>query len=200
MKYLLYFFIGIDLLIGRENPFEETKIPKSMFSTKENTLKEKYFTLPSDAREIREIIIKYKTFNGSREAKIIDVNRKIDWRVPIVLSQKEKDKKKESKKKDFVEFVPFKFIKYRVSDDAVFIMTSANNTRNFMLPSPYKIILDFNYDSYFKTHKKKISKSFKVKSIATGSHDGFFRVALELVGKYDYKVEKVRNGYKITFK
>jgi len=44
-----------------------------------------------------------------------------------------------------------------------------------------------------------INKSFKTKSIATGSHSGFFRVALELVGKYKYQVTKVRNGYKITF-
>ena len=200
MKYIIYILIIISLSFSRDNPFEEVEAPKSVFIKKDNDLKDKYFTLPSDAREIREIIIKYKTFNGSREARIIDVNKKIDWRMPIVISQKKQGKKKKAKKQESIEFVPFKFIKYKVTDDAVFIMTSAANSRNFMLPSPYKVIMDFNYDSYFKTHKENISKSFKVRSITTGSHSGFFRVALELVGKYDYKVEKVRNGYKITFK
>lgn len=198
MRYALYLFIIISISFARENPFDKIDVTKSVFSKENNDLKEEYFKLPSEAREIKEIIIKYKTLDGSRELKIIDINKKIDWRIPLVLSQKEKYKVKEDKKQDFVEFIPFKFIKYRVSDDEIFIFTSAKNIRHFMLPTPYKLIMDFNYNSYFKTNKKNIDKSFKAKSIATGSHSGFFRVAIELVGKYKYKVSKVRNGYKIT--
>jgi hypothetical protein len=201
VKYILYLFIIISFSFSRDNPFEDTKLPKSIFSDQGvNSLREKAFYLPDEAREIKEIIIKYKRMDGSRAAKIIDVNKKIDWRIPIILTQRKTDKREEKKKINYIEFTPFKFIKYKVSDDEVFILTSSLNMRHFMLPNPYKIIMDFSYDSYFETHKININKSLKVKSITTGSHDGFFRVALELVGKYNYKVEKVRNGYKVTFK
>jgi len=103
----------ISISYTRDNPFEKADITKSIFANQDdNELKEEYFSLPDEAREIREIIIKYKTIDGSRAVKIIDINKKIDWRVPITISQKEKAKKREAKKREYVEFVPFKFIKF----------------------------------------------------------------------------------------
>lgn len=206
MKFLYYIPIIIVLhsflyinLYARENPFKKVDTRKSVFKKgAKSYLNDSTFRLPDEAREISEIIVRYKSISGEQVSTIIKINKKIDWRIPISLSQKEVRRTK-LKKQSSLEFVPFSFIKYKVSDDSVFIYTSATNIRNFMLPNPNKIVMDFSYDNYFKTYKKKIDKNYKVSSITTGSHKGFFRVAIVLIGKYKYKITKVNNGYKVTF-
>lgn len=199
MKYFLWILLFTLFIFGRDNPFERNiQDSNDNRGTSNLFLQEERIFLPSQARELDSIILQYKTIDGSKEIKKVDISNAIDWHLPIIIKQEGKDlvKKRES---SAVEYIPFKFIKYRISYDEIYIHTNQNKLRHFHLPRPFKIVIDFNSRYKFKTLSRQI-KRMRVNSITTGAHKGFFRTTILLDAPYKYTIEKAELGYKIYFK
>jgi hypothetical protein len=197
MKNIFYISALVFLLFGRDNPFENN-IQDSNDNNEFSSiyLQEEKIFLPDRARELESIIIQYKALDGSKEIKKVLINSAIDWHIPIILKQ---DNKNSMKNTSFhaIEYVPFNFIKYKISTNTIYIYTRSKKLRHFHLPRPFKIILDFDSNFRFKTLSKEIKRS-QVVSISTGSHKEFFRVSILLDAPYKYNIEQTQSGYKIT--
>ncbi|VAY88408.1 Putative periplasmic protein [hydrothermal vent metagenome] len=198
MKYFFWILLLPLLIFGRDNPFEEDLRENGSNRQFSNIyLQEEQVFLPSQARELESIIFQYKTLDGSLEIKKVGISNAVDWHLPIIIKQEGQALKKNLV--NAVEYIPFRFIKYRITYDAIYIYTNQERLRYFHLPRPFKIVIDFDSRFSFKTLSKQI-KRLKVVSITTGAHKGFFRVTILLDAPYKYTMEKIQSGYKINLK
>ena len=199
MKYIIALLSLTILLLSRDNPFEasiQSPINNNPFSS--IYFDEESFYLPPQSREITSIRIEYKTLDGKKEVKNITLNKAINSKLPITIKQDNKEQFRQ-KNRPAVEFIPFRFIKYRVEGNTIYIYTNKEKIRHFHLPRPFKLVFDFNSNFSFKTLNKDINAG-AVKRISTGAHKGFFRVTIILDMNYRYTVEKIQQGYKIILK
>ena len=207
MKWAIALYLLISVFISlfsvalyaRDNPFEkqiEDSVDNKPFSN--IYLDEERLFLPSQAREITSVTIEYKTLDGSKERKTIQLNSAIDPRLPVIVKQNSRDRLK-AKNSPGVEFIPFRFIKYRIEPNIIYIYTDQEKLRHFHLPRPFKIVIDFDSKLRFKTLKKELNVG-RVKVITTGAHKGFFRVSISLDATYRYTIHKISQGYKIILK
>jgi 5,10-methenyltetrahydromethanopterin hydrogenase len=221
MKVLIAIFLLLSALEARENPFfpsdGEKEIP---YTANENkalpNLKRATITLPSKARVLESVTVKYKNLDGSIESKTVDVENTIDWHLPIFISQsysaenekpqvqtqvKEKAKKSPEPKKmqgnekvasiAFADFYTFgKNFKITTKDELI---------RDFLLAQPHRIVLDFKRDAVIPAYAKANPDNIFSK-IRVGNHSGYYRVVVELDGYYRYKLEKTEDGYTIKLK
>jgi hypothetical protein len=199
MKYFIYLLASLLLLYGRDNPFKvdiQNNNNNNEFSN--IYLQEEKIFLPNNARALESIIIQYRTLDGSKEIKKIQISNAIDWHKPILIKQ---DSQNVIKNNSFrsVEYIPFKFIKYKITDKSIYIYTKSVKLRHFHLPRPFKIVVDFDSKFRFKTISKQIKRA-KVRSITTAAHKGFFRTTILLDAPYKYDIEKLPSGYKINLK
>ncbi len=74
------------------------------------------------------------------------------------------------------------------------VATSDKLLRKMILVNPHRIVLDFKRDALFLTKTKNLASEY-YKQIRLGNHDGYYRVVLELDGKYRYKLNKKKYGY-----
>ena len=95
-EIFLLFFIVLGLG-ARENPFQQLLGQRDIdMSEAPNLPKPKYFTvekinLPTSARVVEDIIVKYKNVDGSIAQKSIRVNKDIDWHYPLTVTHTKKD-------------------------------------------------------------------------------------------------------------
>ncbi len=93
------------VLIARDNPFAPTDINATSIVVS-NVIEEappfkgQNFHFPSDARELREVVLNYRAMDGSMRQKILEINASVDWRDEFVLDVHETPKKTASKKLD----------------------------------------------------------------------------------------------------
>jgi hypothetical protein len=89
---------------------------------------------------------------------------------------------------------------FKVVGKEIHLLTKDRKVRDFALPSPSKIVVDFVARDVFspQTIKLKYKKYFK--NVAFGAHRDFYRVAIELNGKYIYDLSKIDDGYRIIIK
>lgn len=220
--FFILFFIFLSLE-ARENPFFPTSDGKDIaISTNKNQdiekLTKESITLESNARVLQKVTLEYKNLDGSVETKSLNINKAIDWHKPISITQnqtqQEPPKQVETPSKDIknstaiktiekneqkqnAEFItpPIKFI---VFHKKIELIGSDLIIRNFMMTQPCRIVLDFSSTKELKNQNLKIENSiFKIVKI--GVHDGYYRVVIELDGKYKYKLNKLQNGYEIEF-
>ncbi|HIP44914.1 MAG TPA: AMIN domain-containing protein [Sulfurospirillum arcachonense] len=71
--------------------------------------------------------------------------------------------------------------------------------RDFLVTSPYKIVVDFKREVSFYTKVYNLKTKY-FKSITLGKHSGYYRVAIELDGRYLYNRQKVKDGYIFTLR
>ncbi len=227
MKKALFISLFFSFLFSRENPFIPADIIKKFekaTNEKESlpSFKSTKITLPSSARVLKEVLVKYQNIDGSESVKKVKIEALIDWHKPLILSQKSEKKsdlnqtslnKKSTKKKasskealknkktDFKskEFKINKFLRVKIEGKAIYLFTKNRKLRNFMVAKPYKIIIDFKSleDVSFKTLKTNLPF---VKKIVIGNHIGYFRAVFVLDGNYGYKIRKISGGYLITLK
>jgi hypothetical protein len=221
MKVLIAIFLLLSSLSARENPFfpsdGEKEIP---YTTNENKtlpdLKRASITLPSKARILESVTVKYKNLDGSIESKTLEVENTIDWHLPLFISQsyyedsektqtkiKEKVKKTqipqktEANENEKVGSIPF--ADFYILGKSFKINTKDKLIRNFLMTQPHRIVLDFEKDATLHAYTKINSESVFSK-IRVGNHSGYYRVVLELDGYYKYKLEEVAEGYLIQLK
>ncbi len=232
MRKALFISLFFSLLLSRENPFIPADIIKKFEKATNETeslppFKSAKITLPSSARVLKEILVKYQNIDGSESVKKIKIDSLIDWHKPLIISQRsekksdlnltslnKKNKKSvkkiekisslkplKNKKSNFKskEFKINKFLRVKIEGKAIYLFTKNRKLRNFMVAKPYKIIIDFKSleDISFKTIKTNLPF---VKKIVIGNHIGYFRAVFVLDGNYGYKIRKISSGYLITLK
>lgn len=207
-------FLTTITLVARENPFESVETTgttgKATYKkdTRENFSQEQ-FKLPSTARILKTIEFSFQNLDGSIETKSINVDKKIDWHDELVIKKLNEVEdniqapvdiaipKLVEKKKIEINFKNTAL--FTISDKELHVKTSDNKIRDFMVTNPHKIVLDFENDLAFYTEVHELKTKY-YKSITIGNHDGYYRIAIELDGKYQYDLEKTKDGYLINLK
>jgi hypothetical protein len=219
MKVLIAIFLLLSTLGARENPFfpsdGEKEIP---YTANENKplpmLKRATITLPSKARVLESVTVKYKNLDGSIESKTIDVENTIDWHLPLFVSQSyyaegekslTKDKKIEKKPKESHQVEgnekigSIEFADFSTSGKSFKITTKDKLIRHFLMAKPHRIVLDFQRDATIKPYIKENPNNIFSK-IRVANHSGYYRVVIELDGYYKYSLEDISDGFVIKLK
>lgn len=79
------------------------------------------------------------------------------------------------------------------------LLTKDTKVRDFLLLSPYKVVVDFQKNSSFSTQTVDFKMAPFV-SATMGNHDGFYRIAILLDGHYRYDITKIQDGYLVKLK
>jgi len=211
--FIALFFAAISL-IARENPFEpvKTSTTTGKATYKQETMKsfqEVRAQLPSSARILKTVEFSFQNLDGSIEKKSLQVDKKIDWHDELVVKKandvaqsmpklpKSMPKTNETKPKTTIQFK--NIVSFTISDKEIQIQTVDKKMRDFLVTNPHKIVLDFKKEISFYTKVYNLKTKF-FKSIAIGKHNGYYRVAIELDGKYLYDLKAVSKGYLINLK
>jgi len=206
-------FLTTITLIARDNPFEPIKTLTGKATYKKDTREN--FTnikakLPSSARILKKVEFSFQNLDGSIETQSITIDKKVDWHnelilkkvndveepiiAPINVTPKIKIKRMKNTQINFKDIVSFS-----IDGKELYIKTKDKKIRDFLVTNPYKIVLDFKNDISFYTKIYKL-KTKNYKSITIGKHSGYYRVAIELDGKYLYNIQKVKDGYIINLR
>lgn len=201
MRFIFLCSIAFFSLLARDNPFFPTDPNKVQVTTSNRveTLKPystQNISLPNSARAIKAISITYQNLDGSIANETLDLNNKIDWHEPFIISQKQSANLKQKAKKNALS-VNAKFIRFRPQGKTLHLITKDKMLRDFMLTSPHRIVMDFSRDTSFKP-KTFILKSAPFKKIRMGNHDKYYRVVIELDGQYKYKLQATNKDLRIV--
>jgi len=197
MRLFFLFIMLISFLSARENPFFAAKGEKDMDFTsnqKENILplKQVSMTLPDQARVIKAITVKYQNLDGSFGTKTIQLQNKIDWHLPLFISQNydsDETTQAKIKKPIFQKITTMKYATFFIANKTLKVKTKNKLLRNFLLVHPHRIILDFSKKSDVK-NKTQIVKNSVFQKIQIGNHTNYFRAVITLDGYYKYHLEK----------
>ncbi|WP_324171910.1 AMIN domain-containing protein [Sulfurimonas sp.] len=205
IKFLFVSSLLLFSLEARENPFFPSKGEKDISYTSNNVkkfppLKRSSITLPSTARIIKKVTIEYENLDASTQSKSISLDNSVDWHLPIFISQSYEQpavvasKKIKNKKIKYKKIASIKYATLFSFNKTLKILTKDKVIRNFLLPVPHRIVIDFKRDTSLKSYSKENKKGIFCK-IRVGNHEGYYRVVIELDGKYRYKMSKVSDGY-----
>jgi len=197
-------------LDARENPFfpanGEKDIPYTTNQTQKiEPLKRSSITLPSSARIIKKVTIEYENLDATVETRSIELKNKVDWHLPIFISQNfsetqsEKQVAQKEEIQKFTEIASIAYAKFFENFKSLKIVTDDKIIRDFLLVKPHRIVLDFKRDASIKSYSKKNKNSRFVK-IRVGNHAGYYRTVIELDGLYRYKMKKVSDGYMLDLR
>jgi len=194
---------------ARENPFfpanGEADIPLSSNQvTTLPPLKRATLTLPSTARVLESVTVKYKNLDGSVHEKTEILQNSIDWHLPLFISQNYGDSAsipetiKVKKRSKFVKIASLKFITLYTNKNELKVVTKDKMIRNFLLVKPHRIVCDFKREIDIRSYEKDINNKSRFTKLRVGYHTGYYRVVIELDGYYRYKLQKRDNGYLFT--
>lgn len=192
--------VCLSLLLGREDPFELKMTPKKSPQSVEGEISKPLESidveLPSTTRILKEVKFIYQKIDGSIDEKSVRVERDIDWHYPITISQIGDKSVLEEKKPISYTLGDFEFI---ITGKTIRIYSPYKILQNFVLPQPFRIIIDL------RRTEKVINQNIKLKGrffsdISLGTHQDFYRVTLTLDGQYGYNIEQDEKGYIIILK
>ena len=208
IKILTVIFLISISLLARENPFFPSDSEEDMpFTTNKEVvefpLKRATITLPSSARTLESVTIKYKNLDGSIVETTEELGNSVDWHLPIFISQNIEEstttvnqvEKKKTKKKKYTSIFSMKFIRIVTHKREIKIETKDKLIRDFLLTNPHRIVCDFKRDINIRSLEKKIKKNSCIQSLRIGNHKGYYRVVIELDGHYKYQVSQSKNSY-----
>jgi len=204
----LFSFLSV-LLMARENPFfpSSGEVDMSVTSnqvSKIEPLKRATIKLPSTARIIESVIIKYKNLDGSVSEIQEDLGNGVDWHLPIFISQSYggvgSEPQKTKKADKYKKIAGLKFIQLYENKRSLKIKTKDKMIRNFLLTKPHRIVCDFKRDINIRSYEKDITiKNSIVQKVKLGNHKGYYRVVIELDGYYRYRLQATKNSYLFEF-
>ncbi len=198
--FIFFSFLSLfaNFLHARANPFEPEITPKegihSHKELKNEILKNIDIELPSTARIVKKVSITYQNIDGTQSVKEIELEKSIDWHYPLRLSQNAIGVQYTSENRFNLGTFEFNF-----NENTLFIVTKRKVLRDFLLPAPYRIVLDFDDLDKALNENLAVDKKY-FKSIALTSHDDFYRITLELDGQYDYDLQTQNDGYLLRLK
>ena len=192
-------------LAARENPFFPANSSSGLQYTTNEIEKIPPFRsvsikLPSSVRILKSVTLTCENLDGSIMTKEIPINKTVDWHNSIVVMQRAKTSqaKKRAQRKRFQKIAALSFISFYASDKTLKIATKDKLLRKFKLVKPDRIVLDFKRESDFRTYSFDGSALFK--KITIGNHKGYYRVVIELDGRYAFSVHPYKNGYILKVK
>ena len=191
MRKIILFLLVSTILFARINPFIPVVTNENNNSIKKTTFKFKQISLPSDARVLKSVIIKYQALNGSIKSVTYPINKYIDWHNPIYISTNQNTHITSKK-------IKVGFLNFYIKQHKTLIQTNDRIIRHFMLVRPFRYVIDFRANKNFLTFSKK-TNTF-IKKIVLGNHKGFYRVVLYLDGTYKVHIKKTAEGYLFEFR
>ncbi|MCE3040213.1 AMIN domain-containing protein [Helicobacter anatolicus] len=198
MRHLFsVFLLFIFILNARENPFESTINPNMDSNRDTSEIKKNFesfdFKLPSTARILKEIKVVYQNLNGGLEEKTLQIDKSIDWHYPIAITQKDA---KINESEDTQYFSAKKII-FFAKDNKLYITTKRTMKRNFILPEPFRIVIDFSKDTIDADELLELKQKY-FSSIFLNAHKDFFRAYITLDGRYKYSITPNDDGYVLS--
>lgn len=181
-------------LHARENPFEPIVRPKEDSITPKNAknpFTELDFKLPSNARILKSITITYQKIDGSIEEKTIPIDESIDWHYPLLLTQKSAILNEDVR---YWTIKPFQFF---TQGSKFYLYTNAAIVRSFVLPSPYRIVLDIERKDENPSGSINLGVKYFTKA-SLGIHKDFYRFVITLDGQYPYDITRDGDYYIIS--
>ena len=184
------------ILWARQNPFEsvitqkaEEHNPQSMHLEPLSSIE---FVLPSTARIIKSVQITYQNLDGSIENKLIQLDEDIDWHYPLLIAQKAQGASYQSENR--FKLGDFELV---VNRNSIFIATRKKLLRDFILPKPYRLVLDIEGVKSNEYQKIKLDKKY-FSDAEISTHEGFYRISIGFDGRYKYHISPQRDGFVIT--
>lgn len=193
MLALFALFFGAKLE-ARENPFEPVIQPQEDNFTSRNAkeyFKDLDFKLPSTARILKEITITYQNIDGSTETKTIPIDESIDWHYPLLLTQKSAIISED------VQHFTIKPFEFFTQGNKFYLYTSASIVRSFVLPAPYRIVIDLEKKVEHPSGAVQLGVKYFSK-VSVGMHKDFYRFVITLDGQYRYDISKDGDYYIIS--
>lgn len=205
IKIFAVIFLMSISLFSRENPFFPASGEEAMpFTTNKEVLQvplqRAAITLPSTARIVKSVTIKYKNLDGSVVETTEKLDNSVDWHLPIFISQNINTQEQKSEapkkiKKIYRRLLSTSFVKISSENKKIKVTTKDKLIRNFMLTEPHRIVCDIKRNINIRSLEKDISKNSIVKKIRIGNHKGYYRIVIELDGYYKYKLIKKKPNY-----
>jgi hypothetical protein len=197
-----FLLLSASVLFARTNPFVPASDTHELNVTSNQAGPYKSFNgaslvLPSSARVIREVTVKFINLDGSVGRKSIYLDNSVDWHLPIFISQSYNSTNTQTveKQKHFNQVLKFhSFLTLQFLKKSVEILTKDKNIRHMLMVDPYRVVLDFRRKSDFASLVKKIPKSI-FKKVLIGNHTSYYRIVIELDGQYAYSIKKIQGGY-----
>lgn len=203
-------YLLLPLWLFARDPFDPLITPKESGEVSQppapHYFQGERITLPSSARQIKEITITYQNMDGSISKHRTPLEGDIDWHFPLILMQEFRPLdtptivQRPHPKPGVSRFEPFEEFVFELSKKRLLIRTPYLIRRDMALTSPFKILIDFHQST-----PQKFIKSFPtglpyIKSISLGTHEGFARVTLELDGQYHYSIKPETEGYSLELR
>lgn len=183
-------------VVSRENPFESVITPKleehKAPSMHQEPLSTVEFALPSTARIVKNVQITYQNLDGSIEQKIIQLDESIDWHYPLFIAQKAQGATYSAENR-------FKLGEFEltINKSTMFIATRKKMLRDFILPEPYRLVLDIEGAQANEFQKLTLNKKY-FQDAELSTHEGFYRISLSLDGRYKYSIAPQRDGFVLS--
>jgi hypothetical protein len=186
-------------LIARDNPFKPVVSNSSMGKATNvdngyKPLKIEKFKLPSSSRVIKNVKFEILNVDGSISEASFAIDKKVDWHQDIILSNMPIVTANKPKKIEPKLLKPFKFLSVLIDKNKLLLKTNDPLIRELFFAKPYKIAIDLKRDVSFYTKIIKL-KNLPFVKVVIGNHGKFYRVVMQLDGKYRYKIKKNSNGY-----
>lgn len=183
-------------LWARQNPFESVITQKeeehNAQGMHQDPLSSIEFVLPSTARVLKSVQVTYQNLDGSIENKIIQLDESIDWHYPLLISQKAQGAT--YKVENRFKLGEFEII---INHSKLFIATRKKLLRDFILPKPYRLVLDFEGVKSNEHQQLKLNKKY-FSDAEISTHEGFYRVSIGFDGRYKYHISPQRDGFVIS--
>jgi len=194
----------LQMAVARENPFKplvgETALPvTSNKSVTTPSLKRVVVSLPSEARVLKSLTIRYQTLDGAIHTKTVSVDQAVDWHHPLIVSQSQTPSAGHAHGHAMMPFAPFSFVSVRFGRRSFHIVTHDEKIRTFHMSNPFKIVFDFRRNVSFSTLKKALSKA-PFQKVEIGNHDGYYRIVVTFDAPYRYTITPTDDGYLVTLR
>ncbi|MFY9142893.1 AMIN domain-containing protein [Sulfuricurvum sp.] len=205
MKFsLLVSLILLSPLVARENPFftpadsKANKVTSNIPDTKP-PLGTVNYTLPDQARILKEVTFTIQNLDGSIETRKMEIDHSIDWHRPISISQGSNASSAQPAAANSASSADFGFIRFNTKGKHLTIKTADPLVRHFVLSDPSRIVLDFKRNVTFKEEEKILNAAPYLK-VTLGNHAKFIRATITLDGRYRYSLNKTGDLISITCK
>lgn len=193
---ILYCLCICQIAQARENPFQSVITPKleehnppSMY---QEPLSNVEFVLPSTARILKSVQISYQNLDGSIETKTIQLDESIDWHYPLMIAQRAQGATYTAENR--FKLGEFELV---INKSSIFIATRKKMLRDFVLPKPYRLVLDIEGVKNNEQESITLGKKY-FNNAEISTHEGFYRISIGLDGHYKHTIKPQRDGFIIN--
>ncbi len=198
MRYRLFALLvcfGVNLF--GSNPFTIDANQRDFQAQQKNTgkkfLQTESIQLPSNARELKSVTLKYQNIDGSIDTRELLIDKTIDWHYPIRITQ---ENAIANISRRYFSLNDFEFF----MEGATFSINSGKHKiiRHFLLPSPTTIVIDFSRDRGAGYTGSLGTGEHIFTDVSVDTKETFYRVSITLDGTYKYSLKSKNNTHVIS--